>query len=490
MATYKLKPGGMHHRFMESRKKVQVIGGGFGNGKTAAAVVKTLQIARSYPGANIYMGMATYKQLNDTMREEFYKWVPNSAVKRWPTVTDNTLYMKNGTKVNFRYLRQKGKGTADGQTVSNLLSATYDLAVVDQIENPEITYKDYLDLLGRLRGSTSYKGTDDTMPVTGPRWLILTANPSFNWVFHKIIKPWQHYKQTGEVHPDLMTDPETGEPMIEVFEAPTYENAHNLEPDFIKGLEAAYTGQFRERYLMGNWGAFEGLVYPDFNTERHMISREVMMRYIFENRRKGVKFEAIEGYDFGLTSPSCYLIGFKDNYGRIFILDGFYERNYNIDQTATRIIQLRDQYYMHLDTDETILADPDIFKKKVVRKSGEGSTSVKDMLLDDYGIFCRPGQNDISSGIAKVSSYLSCDVLPHICNANQQGALIYFADDLYFISDEMGSYFWQTDEGLERIDKPIDRNDHALDTLKYMLSYLPEARSLLFNSRFDQRLMA
>lgn len=194
MPQYKLKPGGMHHQFMQSRKKIRVIGGGFGNGKTAAACVEAIKLCRDYPGCNGIIAMATYSALNDTIREEFYKWVPSSSVKRWPTISDNTLKLKNGSTVNFRYLKQKGKTTADGQTVSNLLSATYDWAVVDQVENPEITHKDFLDLLGRLRGSTAYKGHDDTMPVTGPRQLILTANPSFNWVYHKLVKPYEVYK--------------------------------------------------------------------------------------------------------------------------------------------------------------------------------------------------------------------------------------------------------------------------------------------------------
>ena len=124
MPEYRLKTGGLHDRFHRSRTKVQMIGGGFGNGKTAAGCVKGLGLAKSYPGSNGIIAMATYKQLNDTIREEFYKWVPNAWVSKWPTQTENTLILTNGSKVNFRYLQQKGKQSADGQTSSNLLSAT------------------------------------------------------------------------------------------------------------------------------------------------------------------------------------------------------------------------------------------------------------------------------------------------------------------------------------------------------------------------------
>lgn len=480
MPEYRVKPGGMHHRFLQCRKKVQVIGGGFGNGKTAASCIKALQLCKDYPGCKGIIAMATYAQLNDTIREEFYKWVPASSVKRWPTIADNTLIFKNGSQINFRYIKQKGKASAaDGNTSSNLLSATYDFAVVDQIENPEITYKDYLDLFGRLRGSTEYRGTDPTMPKTGPRWMILTANPSFNWVFHKIIKPYNHYKTTGELHPDLLVDPETKEPMIEIFEASTYENKHNLAADFITGLEAAYKGQFRNRYLDGDWGAFEGLIYPMFNKEFHMIHKERMLRYVIDLCNQGLRPTFVEGFDYGMASPSCYLCGYIDYRGRILIIDGFYKAEMSLQEIAAKIDALRLQYDSFSDGVTSILADPAIFKRSVVDKIGQKADTIANILRNLYNISAIPAQNSIASGIAKVASYLSVQNFPNLDNGALNGPLIYFAAHLTFISDEFGGYFWAKNSQDERIDQPIDRNDHAMDTIKYLLSYLPEATELL-----------
>jgi len=80
-----------------------------------------------------------------------------------------------------------------------VLSATYDWIIVDQIEDPEFEHKDFIDLLGRLRGSTPYgfvpgdKEYDPRMPSSGPRWFIITTNPTRNWVYKKIVKPYQDY---------------------------------------------------------------------------------------------------------------------------------------------------------------------------------------------------------------------------------------------------------------------------------------------------------
>jgi hypothetical protein len=161
---------------------------------------------------------------------------------------------------------------------SNLLSATYDWIVVDQIEDPEITEKDFLDLLGRLRGSAEYTGDDPTMPRTGPRWIVLLCNPTRNWVYRKLVKPLQDYKN-GIPNDNLMTD-ESGKPIVELFEGSTYTNRDNLPEDFIETLESAYQGQMRSRYLLGEWGAFEGLVYPQYDPVVNMVSEAAEFKTI------------------------------------------------------------------------------------------------------------------------------------------------------------------------------------------------------------------
>jgi hypothetical protein len=47
------------------------MGGGFGNGKTTAGVVKALELAKDYPGSNGLIARSTFPKLNDTIRKEF-----------------------------------------------------------------------------------------------------------------------------------------------------------------------------------------------------------------------------------------------------------------------------------------------------------------------------------------------------------------------------------------------------------------------------------
>ena len=188
--AYNIKENSLHDKFQKSRAKVQVFGGGFGNGKSAALCIKALIMGNKYPGANILLARSTFPKLNSTLRVEFEKWCPKGSIKRNVNSKENFIELHNGTRFNFSYVAQQGK--SNESSTSNLLSATYDAILIDQVEDPEITYKDFLDLLGRLRGSTRRRDDSDfTWPTTGPRFLILACNPTRNWVFKKLIKPLQ-----------------------------------------------------------------------------------------------------------------------------------------------------------------------------------------------------------------------------------------------------------------------------------------------------------
>jgi hypothetical protein len=474
---YRLEQGSPQWQFNKSRKKVQLFGGGFGNGKTAGMCIKAIQLAFDYPGSNGLIARASYVKLNDTIRKEFFKWLPPGAIARMPTTTDNTLYLKNGTTINFRYIAQRGKKTSDGYTTSNLLSATYDWAFVDQLEDPEIQHKDFLDILGRLRGSTPYKGNDPTMPMSGPRWFGIGVNPTANWVYTKLVKPYHIYKSTGKITPDLLVDQDSLEPIIDVIEGSTMTNASNLDADFIGGLRAAYKGQMYDRFVLGKWAAYEGLVYPEFSRDMHMVPHERIMKILREQLHLRNRYEGLQGFDLGMIVPSCYLLGFTDEEGNVFIVDGFYRPTQNVATDVAEIKALQDLYRFGIRYSDPIWADPQIFKKNQLKNVSV--TTVAKMMRDE-GLDVKPGQNAIENGIMKVSGYLS--ILPHghIDDPNRPGPRIYFSDKLQFIADEFLGYFWMTNTNGERVDKPMDRNDHAMDTLKFMVSRLPDPTDLIF----------
>src|SRR5260221_7867240 len=307
MPNYKLIEGSVQAGFHYSRAKIQIFGGAFANGKTTALAIKALKLVRDYPGCNGLLARETYPKLNDTLRKVFLHWCPANWILKKPTMDDNTVYFKNGSVVNFRYLAQRGRSRNDGSSTSNLLSATYDFVGVDQVEDPEIIYKDFLDIFGRLGGDTPYQADEEdlSMPASGPRWLMLTANPSHNWFYREIVQPYLLWLKTGQRTEKLLVDADTNTPIVELFESDTYANKHNLSSDYIASLESTYKGQMRDRYLLGKWAAFEGLANRDYDPSVHTLSPKAAENYLAECLLSNVQLQAIESYAFGIVSPRC-----------------------------------------------------------------------------------------------------------------------------------------------------------------------------------------
>lgn len=483
MRQYKLVEGNLQHRFQESRAKIQLFGGGFANGKTTAGVIKALKLAKDYPGSNGLIARATFPKLNDTIRKEWYAWCPDSWIKRAVLSADNMCELTNGSVVNFRYVQQHGKNMESSS--SNLLSATYDWIVVDQMEDPEIQEKDFLDLLGRLRGNAKYEGDDPTMPDSGPRWFIGLCNPTRNWVFRKLVKPLQDHK-AGLINPDLFVDKD-GNPIIELFEGDTYSNADNLEPDYIATLESTYTGQMRTRYLLGEWGAFEGLVYPQYNADVHYVDYNTLLDYFRRELSLGLQVTIIEAYDHGIAVPACYGWGFTDAYGNVFLMDGFYQAELSVNSISEKIKAHRAFIEREMGFDfsfKPILADPSIFR----RTSGDGKTVGVTVagLFRENGLIMTRANNDIVGGIAKVGSYLEIDKMHTNPITGMIGApRFYISTRCHWVDKEIVDYYWKKDTAGNYEDKPRDLNDHAMDMTKYMFTHRP--RISLYKLRNTER---
>jgi hypothetical protein len=482
-----LKEGSLQDKFLHSTSKVQIYGGGFGNGKTTAAVIKSLQLSDKYPGSTGLISRSTYPKLNDTIRKEFIKWCPPTWIVSFSTGQngDNICHLKNGTSIYFRYIAQQGTKTESSS--SNLLSATFDWVIVDQVEDPEITHKDFLDLFGRLRGRARYVGDDDTMPVTGPRWMMLTCNPTGNWVYSKLVRPLQQYNATGVITEDLICVRDVdrrpvldahGKPqlLIEVIEGSTYELRHVHEAeggDFIQTLETMYQGQQRDRFLLGRWVAYEGLVYPQYDSTVHLL-QEGDIRALYDGFRETYYQPTwIEGYDYGQATPSCYALAYVTPEGHVIVCDGFYQKEMTIDDQVVAIRRIRDDWNVQLDEMHKILGDPAIFGRKTISRRIVGKT-VADMFKEE-NIHMKRGNNDINNGIVKVGAYLNINrSLLHPIRRVAGSPRLFINAKLDWFQDEIAGYFWQQSTSGERVDKPIDRNDHAMDMIKYLLSDQPD----------------
>lgn len=472
LPVFKVKEDSLQDKFLNLRTKIQMYGGGFGNGKTCCGCNKALTLMHDYPGSHGAILRETLPKVTGTTMKEFFKWCPKNWIQSW-NKSDRVLTLKNGSSCVFGYLAQQG---SDNNTTSNVLSATFDWVLIDQVEDPGIVYKDFTDILGRLRGSTPYNGSDPSMPKTGPRWLMLLCNPTRNWVYKKIIAPLQKYQKFGVITDDLLWDYEKNELLIGLVEGSTYDNKDNVPEDFIKTLEMTYKGQMKDRFLLGKWEGYDGLIYPSFDLNVHVVPHEDVVNY-YNDLILSHKVQITEAFDYGLAVPSCYGFSFTDNDNNVILMDGYYDKEKTLDYIAHEIIKIRDNYKFSLPS-ASIVADPAIFRRNIIKDYQ--TTSIADEMFNKFGLRFCPGQNDIMTGITKVTSYL--DLMKMHKNpftSTYYAPHFYVSDKCTWFIDEITDYHWKKDKNDESQDIPVDKNDHAMDMLKYLLTYKKDIATLI-----------
>ena len=95
-----------------------------------------------------------------------------------------------------------------------------------------------------------------------------------------------------------------------------------LPEDYIRNLKKEYTGVFYRRFILGDWVAAEGAIYPMFDRKIHVSDDTPEMRTHWI------------GCDYGHTNPTAFLRLAAGNDGRIWVLDEYYHISSSIGRNS------------------------------------------------------------------------------------------------------------------------------------------------------------
>lgn len=163
-----------------------LIGGAGGGAKSFSLGMGATLLARKYPGVRIFMGRKTLKSLKqstvNTLLTKVFPFLGISGNDYAIHFQDMTLDYKNGSKIIFGELDT----VPSDPDFSRIGSTEYDVAIVD--EAGEITLQAKNAIKTRIgRGVLANYGV--------PGKLIISANPSTNFLFSEYYEPYE--KQGG-----------------------------------------------------------------------------------------------------------------------------------------------------------------------------------------------------------------------------------------------------------------------------------------------------
>ncbi len=199
-------------------------------------------------------------------------------------------------------------------------------------------------------------------------------------------------------------------------------------PEFVRNLKKEYFGTvYYDRFILGEWAAADGLVYPMFSPDKHIVK----------------KCECINGeyyisIDYGTNNPTSMGLWHKSG-GVATRIDEYY---YDSKKTMRQLTD--EEYYNALEK----LAGERKIRCVIVDPSAASFITT----IRRHGKFIvKKADNKVLDGIRFCSTLLSMEKLKINSSCKD-------------IIREFGAYRWDN-EAVE--DAVIKQNDHAMDDMRY-----------------------
>jgi phage terminase large subunit len=409
--------------------KYRAFFGGYGSGKTKTSVMEIIKHVLETPNGATLMGAQTIPQLEQTNMKEFLESFPRPLVKAYHK---QKMYVDvvNGHRVLFRTLDDETKIRSLNLTAFHIEEAS---TVPESI---------FVQLQTRLR-------SDATKRHKG----ILSSNPDVNWIRSKFLLQSANIQGATQKY---FIDPKEINPSFSTHIAATHLNRF-LPPDFFEVTAMGKPDWWVKRYLEGSFDYSEGMVYP-------MLSQHIIEPFDIIDKIKSEGWEVFAGADFGLRDPTVLLMAAIDpKDGTVYVFDEHYEAGKPVSHHAGIMKEMMQPIPQGL------------MRQPVGDPSGQqrSKNDLRSLFSHyaEYGIHFKPGFNRIEDGIQKVYSYFVHGKLKifNTChNLIKEG--VEYKYKLQELDDKKNS-----DE------KPVDKNNHAMDTLRYIIQELPDDPNQLVN---------
>ena len=239
--------------------------------------------------------------------------------------------------------------------------------------------------------------------------ITFTFNPILktHWIYKEFFGNWQDDKNLYEDDTMLIVKS-------------TYKDNHFLSEDDVHSLENETDSYFYEVYTLGNWGILGAVIFKNWHTE-DLSGRVKEFDHIFN------------GLDFGYAQdPNALIRIHLDNkHRKIYVFEEMYKAGMqDIELLEELKKRIKNQY--------------------VVCDCAEAKTIAYLKLNGIKALPCKKGSDSINYGIRFLKGY---EIIVDVQCQN--------------FKNEIQEYHWAEDKYGNTLDRPVDKNNHLLDALRY-----------------------
>lgn len=270
------------------------------------------------------------------------------------------------------------------------------------------------------------------LDVGGSLWITMTPVEGMTWIY-------------DDLYLAARTDPN-----IAVIEVDMAENTY-LNPGEIDVFMSSLTEDERTARMHGRFVQLGGLIYKQFSPKN-----------IIDPRTPDKNWLWIAGMDHGYNNPTAWLWAAVGPDGQVIVHNEHYEGGQLVNYHAARVHQVNQE---HGRIPDYYVGDPSIRNTNPIT-----GTSVQ-LEYTECGLPIVLGNNDVSAGINRVARYIEG------INGTPR---LYITRNCVNLLNEIQRYRWSTwatkKHNFEKNKKeePHKQNDHAVDSLRYIIASRPE----------------
>jgi len=395
------------------------------SGKTVGSLLAWLLFVRQGPPGNLIMIGKTERTLKRNIIDELINWLG---------------------KGRCRYVAGSGELHICGRMI--YLAGANDEKAQEKIRGMTLVGA-YVDELSLIPESMMNMLTS-RLSVTGAR-LYATTNPDSpgHWLLRDYLSRAALWiPGSGRPVARRIVEGDGSGPMDMARFSFTIDDNPHLDPVYVANIKREYVGLWYKRFILGQWVAAEGSVWPQWDPDRHVAARAKVPHI-----RRWISM----GVDYGTTNPfAALLIGLGDD-GRLWVTDEFRW------DSRTRRQQLSDveysarlrQWMAQIREPGQDFDDPAAGVVPEVTVVDPSAGSMRVQLYRD-GITTTAADNTVGDGLRMVGSLMAADQLR-------------IADTCTALIDEIPGYVWCPKATARGEDTPIKLNDHSCDALRYGL---------------------
>lgn len=439
----------MPHQASVHKDTHRIIGnfGSYGTGKTKTSEKEIEKHIFLTPNANILLGANVMSQYEQTLLRDFEKSFPEAFLD-YRSIQKAYLDFLNGARLMLRPFDDPDK----------LRSNNYSMVVM--LEASEIQAEAYHQLKTRLRNTAASITDPETNTTYDWRKMIVESNPDSGWIRTDVLLVSDAIYKHGKFAQDNYD--QTGlalDSSISTHVASTDVN-HFLPPDYIEVNSKNKPDWWIRRFIHGSFLFAEGLVYP--SAMKCVVPTPL-------NRTPDPKWKIIIAHDYGLMDTATFVFGgIDEERGKLIIYKDVRTNEMSVQNLANLFKEnVKDINFGQLYT--TPIIDP---------KNNKRDYDKKDLIThySEYGISFQPGYINIDARIFRLNDYF------------EQGRIEIW-DCCTGLIEELREYKFKpkTLNDRKNDNKPIDKNNHSINPLEWIVMELPADPKKLYIAGYNSK---